>query len=260
MIEAIKQIFCLNKKNLMANLILRNLRIKYRQSLLGFLWTMLIPGLTALVYYVVFSYILKVKIERHLFFILCGILPWQFVSSALTGGLESLQYNSQIINKVPIPPQIFPLSECLTVYLNFLFSIPILILVGILQKSPISWVWLLIPFVWVALFISTYCITLVLAVAFLFFRDLRHLISVVVQILFYATPILYKFEMVPAQLLPWLSLNPWSVFFIVTQKILILCELPNLTDLAVIAIWTILPIWVAYWVLRKFGPMIAENT
>ena len=254
-----QDIFCLNKKNLVANLISRNLKIKYRQSILGLLWTILIPAFTALVYYVVFHFVIKVRMENYLFFILCGLLPWQFVSSCLLQGLESIQGNHHLLNKVPMPPQAFPLAETLTLFLNLILSVPILIVVGFASGISPSSSWLLIPLIILALFFITYFWAFILAIIYIFFRDLKHLMSIGVQILFYATPVLYNQAMIPENFFPWLYLNPWAGIFLSSQKILVLGQFPSREDLLSMGVWVVVLAAVSFILLRKFRYVLAEK-
>lgn len=90
-----------------------------------FFWTILIPAAVALVYYFVFQKIIKIQIDNYLVFLLCGILPWGFFSSALTLGLGSIVSNYHLLGEVPIAPAVFPLSEVLSSFLNLVLAIPV---------------------------------------------------------------------------------------------------------------------------------------
>ena len=197
--------------------------------------------------------------ENYLFFILTGLLPWQFVSACLLQGLESIQGNHHLLNKVPMPPQAFPLAEVLTLFFNLVLSIPILLVVGILCHIQVTPSWILIPVLVAALLFITYFWAFILALIYVFFRDLKHLMNIGVQVLFYATPVLYNQAMIPDSFFPWVYLNPWAGLFLASQKVLVLGSWPSQADLLSIAIWLVF-LWVlSLYLLSRFRFTLPEK-
>lgn len=200
--------FCLHRKFLLYNLILRNLKVRYRKSFFGMFWTILVPAGSALIYFAIFHFVLKVKMPNYLLYILAGLIPWTFFSTTLTVSLELLVNNFSLLNKVPLPPQALVLAEAATNMLNFLLSLPVLFAVIIITGASFDWTLLqLIPLT-VCIFSMAYSFGLLLGLAFVFLRDLRYLTGLIMQFWFYLTPIMYSPDMIPENYRNLARLNP----------------------------------------------------
>jgi ABC-type polysaccharide/polyol phosphate export permease len=246
-------------KFLIFSILSRNLKLKYRKSYLGLLWTILIPAANALVYYFVFNKIMKVEIPNHLLFLLAGLVPWTFYSSSLNLCMESIMQNYSILSKVPIPPHVFPFSEVLTIYLNFLFSIPVLIVV---QTAMVGFsfsgliIYLLLSLI---LLTQAYCLGLILAYAFVFLRDLRHFLAIIIQIWFYITPIIYSPDMIPPKFSFLMYINPVAFIFDGIHKAFVFNQNINLTGVAVSLAWTLCLFLIAFSLFVKHNRRIVEH-
>lgn len=258
-LDDLKTLFGFKNKYLIYNILSRNLKLKYRRSYLGFLWTVLVPGANALVYYYVFNQVMRIQIPNHLLFLLSGILPWTFFSGSLTQCMESVLQNHSLLNKVPLPPHIFPLSEVVTGFVNYLFSIPVLILIQILMIGfqPIGILDLFL--LSLLLFIQAYGLGLILSYVFVFLRDLRHLISILIQIWFYITPIVYSREMIPEKFKSLVLANPVALIFDQIHNTFVSKGSLNLHDLLYSTIWTAGIAVLAFYFFKKFNRTIVEN-
>jgi ABC-type polysaccharide/polyol phosphate export permease len=206
-------LFCTGKKFLIFNLVSRDLKIKYRRSFLGFLWTVLHPLVLCGIYYFIFHEILQVKIPNYVIFILSGVIPWTFFSTSVIEGTETLIGNAPLLTKVPILPQTFPFVACLTNFITFLLAMPIVFSFGLILGVSYSLQLLYLPILAVILFSMAYSLTLILSVAYVYLRDLKHALGLLMQIWFYATPILYKSEMIPQKFQGFLYINPLGGLF-----------------------------------------------
>jgi len=206
-------LFCTGKKFLVFNLVSRDLKIKYRRSFLGFFWTVLHPLILCGIYYFIFHEILQVKIPNYVIFILSGVIPWTFFSTSVIEGTETLIGNASLLTKVPIPPQTFPFVACLTNFITFLLAMPIVFSFGLILGVSYGFQLLYLPLLAVILFSMAYSLALILSVAYVHLRDLKHAIGLLMQIWFYATPILYKTEMVPQNLQAIIYINPLGALF-----------------------------------------------
>src|SRR3954462_3483713 len=148
--------FCLGKKFLVFNLVSRNLKIKYRRSVLGVFWTLLSPLAMAFIYFFVFQVVLKVKIDHYAVFILTGVLPWSFFGVTTMEGLDSILGNGSLISKVPVPTQGFPFVVSVTNLVTLVLSLPVLMGAALLSRVDIGWPILLFPFYLAALFLIAY--------------------------------------------------------------------------------------------------------
>lgn len=177
-------LFCLGKKFLVFNIVSRNLKIKYRRSVFGVLWTLLAPLAMAVIYYFVFKIVLNIKLPNYQVFILSGVLPWAFFSQSILEGMESIVQNWSLVSKIPIPLQVFPWSCSVTNWVTLLMSLPILLGVAWLSGVGFHPAQAFILVYFLALFLISYGISLILAVGFVYLRDLRHLTGILIQIWF----------------------------------------------------------------------------
>ena len=243
-------LFCLHRKYLVWNLVSRNLKVKYRYSFFGFLWTLLVPLSQALVYYAVFNVILKVQIPHYLVFILAGILPWAFFSQSILEGMDSVVGNASIVTKVPVPLQVFSLTGSLTNFSNLILATPVLVgtLVwsGLEIKAPILW----LPFYWGCLFTIVFGFSTALSLLYVFFRDLKHIFGIIIQLWFYATPVLYDEAMIPVRYQWILSANPVGQIFVGLHAICIHGTYPTMIQIVQPLIWAAVAILFASLALK----------
>jgi len=204
-------------KALISNLVMKDLKIRYKRSFLGFLWTMLNPLLMMLVLSVVFSHIFRFRqIENYPIFLISALLPWIFVSQTLVNSTQSVLLGGGLIRKIYIPKAIFPLTTTTSGLVNYLFSLlPLGILMAIfgVRFTPAL---LFLP---VAVFVLYFFIlggALFLSALNVFFRDVNHITGIVMQMMFYLTPIIYPLQgadFIPERYHFYFKLNPF--FYVV---------------------------------------------
>lgn len=232
-------LLCLRHKFLVYNLVGRNLKLKYRESAIGYFWSILIPLITALTYYVVFQRIMNVPVPYYLTFILSGVLPWAFFAQSVTEGMESLRGNASLLGKIPMPPHVFPYVGTVTHMVTLLFSLPVILGVAILSGLSLGLPTFLVLYYLALLFVLAYGFALILSVGFVYFYDLRHIVSAAIQIWFYVTPIVYSENMVPENFRWLIHLNPIGTLFIGMREALIQQQLPQASHLWIPAAWSL---------------------
>jgi ABC-2 type transport system permease protein len=195
-------------RQLIWELALKELKLRYKRSVLGFLWALLNPALMMIVLTVVFSTIMRMPIVHYSIFLLSVLLPWTFFSQSLSYGVETIVANGDLIKKVAVPKLVFPVAAVIANVINLLLSlIPLALLVAIL-RHPFYWTWLYLPVPMLALVIFTLGIAFLFATANVFYRDISHILRVILSAWFYFTPIIYALDFIP-QNLRWLfKLNP----------------------------------------------------
>ncbi len=231
-------VFCLGKKFLVFNLVSRDLIIKYRRSFLGFFWTILHPLALVGIFYVVFKVILKISIPHYITFLLSGIIPWTFFSISIIEGTETLNGNSALLTKVPVPPQVFPLVACITNFVTFWLAQPILLGTAFFSGVQIQTSILLLPLLGLILFMMAHSLSLILSVAYIHLKDLKHAISLIMQIWFYATPVLYSPELIPSKYLHLVGWNPVGRLFVCFHKVF-LGQYLILSDVLISILWAL---------------------
>ena len=254
-----REFFCLHRKFLLYNFLARNLKLKYRRSMFGFLWTLLIPLSQVGIYYFVYKVVLHIAIPNYISFIMSGILPWTFFTSSITESLESLVSAHYLLVNAPVPIQIFPASATYTNFINFAVSTPLILALvwldlGVPPGPPALW---MVPLAGL-LFVFTYALGFLLATLFVYFRDMKHLIGLITQLWLFVTPVLYRADMMPERFRWVLWLNPLSGFFISLRQILLSREAPDTAQVLAFAGWTVTTLLVAELVRLSAGRRVVE--
>ena len=253
------ELLCLHRKFLIYNLVQRNLKLKYRQSFLGILWTVLAPALNAAVYFVVFSFVMRVQLPHYLVFVLSGLLPWMFFSLTLSQGMESIAGNWKLVTKVPLPLNVFPFVEVATCLLNYLLALPVLFVVALFDHAPFGLPMLMIPIYVALLTVQAYGFALLLSVSYVYFRDLRHVLSIFMQMWFYGTPIIYSAAMVPAKVQPYIWLNPIGYIFEGLNTAMAMGTFIDGSKVLISLAWTVVIFLGGAWVYRRQRRFLVEG-
>jgi len=199
-------------KELLKNLVARDIKVRYKRSVLGFLWVMLNPMLMMLVLSIVFSDLFRVTTKNFTTYLLSGIILWNFFSQSTTTSVVSFLANSNLIKKIYIPKAIFPLSVILSASVNFLFSLVPLFLIMWITHAPLSPYLYLLPVVLILVTLFSFGISLVLSTATVFFHDTIYIYDVLLLAWMYSTPIFYPDSIVAQKFRLILTLNPLYYF------------------------------------------------
>ena len=195
-------------KRLLKELVAKDIKLKYRRSYLGILWTMLNPILMMLVLTAVFSTVFKNNIPNFPVYLLTGRILFDFYSQGSKDAMNSIMSGSALIKKVYIPKYIFPMSKVISAFVNLLFSLVALAVVMIITKTQVTWTIFLIPIPLMYLLIFTTGVGVLLSSLTVFFRDIQHLYSVILTAWMYFTPLFYPAEIIPENMQFILQLNP----------------------------------------------------
>ncbi|NLG48492.1 MAG: ABC transporter permease [Chloroflexi bacterium] len=189
---------------LLENLVVRDLKVRYKNSVLGFLWSLVNPLLLMIVFTVVFTVMLpNVTIVNFPVFALTALLPWNFFSASVMSATNSIVQNSHLVKKVYFPREILPISTVLSNFVNFLLALPVLFLFILLFRVPLT-VWLIyLPLIMVVQIAFTIGVALVLATLNVFYRDTAVIMEVIMQAWFFLTPVFYPADVLPATKLIW---------------------------------------------------------
>jgi ABC-2 type transport system permease protein len=242
-------------RELLGNLVRKELQVKYKNSALGFAWSLLNPALYLVVFYVVFEVILRSGIPDFAIFLLAGLLPWTLFSSAVAAATSSIVSNSALVNKVWFPREVLPLAAIGAAFVNYLLQT--LVLVGALivfRYAPSAeYSVVLIPAL-VALLVLLGALALALAAVNVYVRDAQHLVELLLLAWFWFTPIIYPYQYVSDRLGRWTGLfllNPLVSIVIAFQR-----AIYNRTDGGGNQI---LPDESVLWYLRNVGIVLAAS-
>lgn len=229
----------------------RDLRKRYKRSMLGYLWSMLHPLFMMIILAVVFSNIMRSNIQDYAVFLFCGMLPWTYFDSTAQGALGTIRANAKIMENVSVPKYLFPLSIAWSNMVNFFLSlIPLALVILVLGRS-FHFTMLALPIVIIPLFCFTMGIALIFSVCAVFFEDTSHLVTVILRALYYLCPILYSREMLPEWLVPYVLLNPMFSIIELNRSLFYYGQLPDPVTYLIILSSSLVTLTVGLWIFKK---------
>ncbi|HEX7084800.1 MAG TPA: ABC transporter permease [Vicinamibacterales bacterium] len=211
-------------RGLIQSLVARELKARYRGSVLGFFWSFINPLLLLLVYTFVFNYVLPQRVEGadpYALFMFCGILPWTWFSASLMESSGVLISGGNLIKKVLFPAEILPIVPVTANMVHFFLGLPILAAFLIWYRAPLTFVELLwFPVVVLVQFVFSVACALLLSALTVHFRDIRDILANLLTLWFFATPIIYPWRSAPKIATRFLNINPFTHLAISYQEIL----------------------------------------
>jgi lipopolysaccharide transport system permease protein len=246
-----------NYKELIKNLTIADIKNRYQNSALGFLWSIMAPFMLAVVLWFVFRKIFKSD-ENYAINMVVGMMVWRFFAIGTTMALTSVVSRSSLVTKVFVPRHILVLSNVLanvfTSFLELLILVPIIF--AITGKVPVTI--LLFPLMFLLYFWIVYGIGLMLAALYVYMRDLSHIWDVLINILFFCSPIVYTISVVPYQLVPYYLVNPVTNMIIVYRDIMVAGVLPSWSNLIYIVLFDVVFFLVGQFLFNKMQRRFAE--
>jgi ABC-2 type transport system permease protein len=222
-------------RELIRNLVFKDLKLKYRGSVFGFLWSLLNPIVMMTVYLVAFKYIMGIRGTGFVFLLLLGILAWTFFASSASMGAGAIVDNAGLFKTVHFPHAVLPISSVLFNLAQYLLTtlvfLPFMLIVYRMAPQPVL---LLFPVVILLQLAMTTGVALALAAGVTFFRDIRHLLEIALMVMFWTTPIVYEFEKIPDAWRWPVLLSPMSPFVLAYQQIGYYGRVPD-TEVCIVA-------------------------
>ena len=203
-------------RDLLKLLVTKDIKLKYRRSVLGYLWSILNPLLIMTVMSVVFSTMFKRNIENFPVYLFCGQLLFNFMNSSTHQAIYSITNNAALLKKTYVPRYIFTIAKITSGMMDLVFSLGALIIVMLITGARFSWTCLLFPFVIVQLYLFCVGLGLFLAQANVFFRDIQYIYNAVTTAWVYLTPIFYPMDALPEHL-QWFIKHCNPMYFYVGQ-------------------------------------------
>lgn len=242
------------------SLVKRDLRGKYKGSVLGFMWTFVNPLLQLLVYNMVFSIIMRAGVEKFYLYLFVGLIPWLFFSAAITGGSTCIIAQKDLIKKIRFPREIIPISYVTSQFVNMLLSFIVVIIVSVVSgvRPTIGGI-LCLPIIMMVEYLMALGIALISSSLTVYFRDLEHILAIVAMAWLYATPICYPVEMVPAEYLPIYNLNPVTPIVNAYRDVLYWGRTPDLRTLLLAVLIGIVTVFLGVIIFGKLQRRFAEE-
>jgi ABC-type polysaccharide/polyol phosphate export permease len=248
----------------------RDLKARFRGTLLGWLWSLMIPLSTVIIYTVVFSFVFRAQPPPfgngregiYAIWLLVGMVTYSYFSVGVGMGIPSLLASGTLLQKIYLPSYVPVIGTAIATGLQSLieFGIVAVILIALLN---VSWTWLLAPVLLAVYFVFVLAVTLSLAVLNVYARDLQQIMAVLIQLLFFLSPVIYPMTLVPEE---WhglpvraiLELNPLAAFIDSLRAVLYDLTLPDAGQIVAILAWTAGAALVAWWVYLRKGQDIGE--
>jgi ABC-type polysaccharide/polyol phosphate export permease len=259
LVSALKEVW--QARDLVRTLAERDFRIRYKQAVLGFAWALLTPLALMVVFTVFFQRVANVDTNGvpYPLFAYLGLLPWTFFSASVMQGGQSLVTNSQLVNKLYCPREVFPIASVMTAAIDTSIAVvplaALFAITGFVPKATTVWVPVLL-FVQVAF---TFGVTLFISAVLVFFRDIRHALPIILQVGLFATPVAYSLEVVPASLrVAYSALNPLAPVIDGYRRTVLLGLPPNWELLGPGAATAVATLVMGYVVFKRLEPGFAD--
>lgn len=241
------------------NMITKELKLQYRNSFLGFLWSLLSPLLMMIVFTLIFSFVFRFDVKNFPIFLLCGLLPWNFHSISLSSSTTAI-VSSGLIKKVYFPREILPISIVIASFINFLLSLIVLFVFLIYYGYPFYRVIYMLPFVLLIQLIFSLGLGFLVSSLNVYFRDIQHFISVLLLVWFYASPIIYPADkVIPEKYQFFYNLNPLASVITLYRQVLYYNTFPELKLMAYAILVSSLFLVVGYGIFTRLSGRFAEE-
>ena len=237
----------------------KEIRGKYKGSFLGVLWSFLNPLLMVLVYALVFPYIMRTNVDNYLVYLITGVIPWNFFTTCITTGCNCVWINGGIIKKVYFPREILPISVVAAGLINFLISCVIILLFVLFGGLGFSVQLLWLPLIAIIQSALSLGLLFILSAINVYVRDIEYLVGFLLNLLFYATPILYTADMFPESIRWVLYLNPMTTIIESYRNIFYYQQSPALTSLMIVFAVSFMILIIGYLIFKKLERGFAEE-
>jgi lipopolysaccharide transport system permease protein len=246
-------------RDLVGNLLSKEIKVRYMGASLGFAWSLLNPFITIVTYLVVFTYVFKTGVTNYALFLVTGVLHWTFFANVVAQASELLVANAGLIKKIRFPWKLLVLTNVLLNLVLWMVALAIYLLLFPVLGGNFSPALLAYPF-YLLLYVGfSLGISLMLAVAYVEFRDTKHLVEVVLPVLFWATPILYPLDFVPEGARNWLLISPFAEFTLIFQDLCYAGEWPSVALTAAFTLWSAASLSLGIWVFNRHVDRLVMN-
>ncbi|WP_025690583.1 ABC transporter permease [Paenibacillus zanthoxyli] len=230
MIDYLKNI--IYYKDLLGNLTSNEMKLKYKNSILGILWSYIYPLMMIIIYNFAFKIILRMTIDNFALFVFIGLIPWNFVQASISQSTNSIINNQNLVKKIYFPRAIIPLSVINANFITMIISHIILFGAMLFFNVEFTLSLIMLPFLWIILYLVVAGISLVLSSVTVKYRDISHIVDVVFMAWFYLTPVIYSLSMVPEPFNKIIQLNPITNLIELFREVLLKGDFPRFLNLA----------------------------
>ncbi|MEK3764643.1 ABC transporter permease [Solibacillus sp. FSL K6-4121] len=257
MFTEIKKVY--NYRHMLISMVQRELRSRYKGSFLGFLWTFVNPLLQLAVYSLVFPYVLRIEQENYPMFLFVALLPWIFFTSSVQNATTSVLNSANLVTKIYFPRIILPLSTVCTNLMNYIYSlvivIPALLFTGVELTLNLLW----FPLILFIEFLFAFGLALVFSALHVKFRDVAHIIGIIIFCWFYLTPIVFPLSIFPEEMQQYIALNPMVAIIEGFRDIFLFGQAPDFQALMYSGVVAIIALIIGFIVFKHNEKTFAED-
>ena len=248
--ERVKSIF--SYSDMIGSLVRRDLRGKYKGSVLGFLWTFINPLCQMLVYTIVFSVIVRNDLDKFYVYMIVGMIPWLFFDMSLRQGAGCIRYQGDMIKKIYFPREVLPIACVTSNFVNMLFCF--IIVFAVLFISGVF-----LPLIMGLEYLLSLGFTLIVSAGTVYFKDLEHIVTVLLMAWIYGTPIMYSMSIIPENIKWIFKANPMTSIIEAFHNILYWKVLPEVHDIVYALVFGIILVIVGELIFAKLDDNFAEE-
>ena len=246
-------------RDLVRNLVAKEIKVRYMGATLGFIWSLVNPLVVTLMYLVIFTYVFPSTQPHYALFMVTGIVHWTLFNQVTNQSCEILVQNAGLLKKIYFPRLLVPLSSVLVNLTLWSAALAVYLVFFPVLGGHFSWVLLTYPFYLLLFFLFVWGVGMILSTLYVDFRDIKHLVEVSLQVLFWTTPIIYQLDRVPVRFRHVLLLSPLAEFTVVFQSIFYDNRVPSLTITIAFTMWTMAVVSVGLWLFNKRVPELVER-
>ncbi|MDP3041330.1 MAG: ABC transporter permease [Candidatus Omnitrophota bacterium] len=255
--EKIKRLYF--QRQLIINIVLKELKNKYAGSFLGIFWAVVNPLLIMTAINFVFTNVMKMNIKDFPLFVLSALLPWMSFSASIYDATNSISRNGHLLNQFNISKEILPVSAVAVNFINLFLGLIIMIPVFAIFKFKIIFFLFLLPFIFLLHLIFTLGLGLLLSCLNVFFRDIYHFLEVGLLFWFWVTPVFYSLDMIPFRFQWACKLNPMAIYVTMYRNILFEARFPNIGLLIIAIAMSMLMLITGYFMFLKYEPAFLKR-
>lgn len=246
-------------KNMIYNLVRKDLRTRYKGSFLGFFWTFLNPLLQLIVYGLLFSIVMRINMDQYYLYLFIGLIPWVFCSTSTIEASKCIMTNHDLIKKIYFPRAVLPIALVTSGFMNMIFSMVVVLLSLLVMGRGLSVYVVLLPLVMLIEYLFLLTVALFVSSITVYLRDLEHILNIIVMGWFYFTPVVYPMSYVPEKYLKFFIFNPMYPIIDAYQKILYWKEMPNMVNLGCLTIGVVILLVCGFYTFQKLQKGFAEE-
>ncbi|MBR6791830.1 MAG: ABC transporter permease [Ruminococcus sp.] len=257
--NTLKEIY--NYRQMVFSLVRKDLRGRYKGSVLGFLWTFINPLFQLIVYTIAFSFILPSSIDKYYLHLFVALIPWIFFSSSIQGGASSIISAKDMVSKIYFPREVIPISYVTSCFVNMLLSFIIIFAVVIFSGVGVNPLALLcLPVVMIIEYVMALGLALPFSAITVYFRDLEHILGIITMAWIYLTPVLYPIDMIADETIKKLFyINPMTSVIVAYRDILYYAKVPDFSTLMIALAFGVVILVAGFAVFSKLKKHFAEE-